>query len=264
MICTIIPCFNEAANIEKVLDEVVKSDTDRVLVVDNGSFDGSTDIIKNYNSDKINLLYFNTTLGHDIPKSAGLFYSLIDKGEHFIFVDGDMTGIKSEDVNDIILSLKSDVDLSLTDCYCDGVTPSGLAQYILHFRELLNTKLNLFDKIKYSTPSHGPHGISNKLAKTLPLEYLAIPPLLLSYAAKNDYNIDIGLKKLHKDLVEDNKSSQHVINMCETLIGDCISGLSFIKKKPLIRKYKEIEFVGYHKDRRFDILEMITKRKISL
>jgi glycosyltransferase involved in cell wall biosynthesis len=263
VIYTIIPCFNEVSSIEKVLNAAVNSDTDKVLVVDNGSTDGSTDVIKNYSLNKVDLLYFNTPLGHDIPKAAGLFYSLLDKGEHFIFVDGDMIGVNSKDINSIILSLKSGLDLSLTDCYYDGTTPSGLAQYVLHFREILNSKLNLFDKIKYSTPSHVPHGISKKLAASLPLEYTAIPPLLLSYAAKNNFNIDIGLKKLHKDMVDDNKSSQHALTMCETLIGDCISGLSFIKDKPLIRKYKEIDFVGYHRNRRFDILEMITKKKIS-
>jgi glycosyltransferase involved in cell wall biosynthesis len=264
VICTIIPCFNEADNIEKVLDEAVKSNTDRILIVDNGSTDGSTDIIKSYNSDKIDLMFFNTPLGHDVPKAAGLFYSLADKGEYFIFVDGDMVGINREDINNLILSLKSGVDLSLTDCYYDGITPSGLAQYVLYFREILNSKLNLFDKIKHSTPSHGPHGISKKLAESLPTEYAAIPPLLLSHAAKNNYSVEIGLQKLHKDMVDDDQSSSHALTMCETLIGDCLSGLSLMKNKTLTRLYKNIEFIGYHKDRRFDILEMITKRKVSL
>jgi glycosyltransferase involved in cell wall biosynthesis len=258
VICTIIPCCNEAKNIKKVLRSVSKSNTDKILVVDNGSYDGTTQIVKKYPSDKIELLSFNIPLGHDIPKSIGLFYSLMDNYDHFLFIDGDMIGITSNNINDMIRSLKSGVDLSLTDCYYKGDMPTGLPQYILNFRKMLNTQLNIFKKVKYSTPSHGPHGISKELASSIPIEYICVPPLLLTYAAKNSYLIDIGLKKLHKDMVKEKDDGEHTLNMAETLIGDFICGMREAKNKPLGRKFDGIEFIGYHKYRRFDVLGLVT------
>lgn len=264
MIYTIIPCCNEAENIRKVLHSASKSNTDKILVVDNGSYDGTTKIIKKYPSDKIQLLSFNIPLGHDIPRAIGLFYALMEGGDYFVFLDGDMIGITKNDINTMIRSLKSGVDLSLTDCYCKGDMPTGLAQYILNFRKMLNIRLNIFDKIKYSTPSHGPHGISKKLAGSIPLEYISVPPLLLAYAAKNKYLIDIGLNKFHKDMVKEEDAGEHTLNMAETLIGDCICGIRSAANRPLSRKYDSIEFVGYHKNRRFDVLELITGQTVSI
>jgi glycosyltransferase involved in cell wall biosynthesis len=264
VIYTIIPCHNEENNIEKVLEEADKSMTDKILVVDNGSFDRSHDIVKNFPSEKIDILFFNIALGHDVPRAIGLNLGLSDGGKYFIFIDGDMTGITKDDINSLILALESGVDLALTNCYYDNNLPDGLARYVLYFRKMLNSELGVFDKIKYSTPSHGPHGISRALAASVPIEYVSIPSLLLSYAVKNGFNVDIELKKLHKDIVCQEKSSEHALDMAETLIGDCISGIKFVRGEKISREFEGIEYTGYHKKRRFDVLELVLGHKVSV
>lgn len=255
----IIPCLNESLHIESIIKTCEKSNSDRILLVENGSDDGSLEIIKKNLSDKTEIIFINTPLGHDIPKALGLHYALMDGGEYFIFFDGDMIGMTKDDINTMFNSLESGIDLALTDCYCDGFLPDGMATYVLEFRKMLNKELNIFDKIKHASPSHGPIGLSKKLAKSIPNEYIGIPPLILEYAVENNYSIDIGLKKLHAALGSNERTEKHRLKMAETIVGDTIYAIRNSKYNIANRKYDGIEYMGFHENRRFDILELITK-----
>lgn len=256
----IIPCLNESKYIEKVIRACEESIADGVIIVENGSDDGSLELIKNNLSDKIEIIFVNIPLGHDIPKALGLHYALAEGGEYFIFFDGDMTGMTSEDINTMFKALEGGVDLALTDCYCDGNLPEGLASYVLEFRRMLNNELNIFSKIKHASPSHGPVGVSKKLAEEIPDDYLGIPPLLLQYAAENNYNVDIGLSKLHGELGSSERTEKHRLKMAETIVGDTLYALRSTNNNIANRKYDGIEYTGFHENRRFDVLDMITKK----
>lgn len=258
MRCVIIPCCNEGAHMESIISEAEKSSADRVLIVENGSEDESFDVIKKNLTAKTNILYVNMPLGHDIPKAAGLYFSILDEGEHFVFYDGDMIGVTKDDIDVMFKALEAGTDLILTDCYYDGDLPSGLAAYVLAFRRMLNKELNIFGSIKYASPSHGPMGLSKKLALSVPIEYMGIPPLVLVYAVKNNFKVDIGLKKLHADLGSKEREEKQRLKMAETLVGDCIYAMKTSKDYIPNRKYDGIEYTGFHEDRRFDILELIT------
>lgn len=255
----IIPCYNESLYIKEVLREACLSDIDKIIVVDNGSTDETLEILRSELSDKVNILYCSTPLGYDVPRAAGLHFALMEGGEYFVYLDGDMDGIKGEDINMIIKSLRLGVDLSLTDCYYKGELPCGLARFVVEYRGMLNQELNLFDKIKYSTPSHGPHGISRRLAASVPLQYVAVPPLLLCWAHKKGFVVEIGLNKLHSFLGSSERDERHTLLMAETIIGDCISGINYINSNTLGRFYEGMEYTGYHRDRRFDLLDLIIK-----
>jgi hypothetical protein len=149
------------------------------------------------------------------------------------------------------------MDLALTDCYCDGSLPEGLATYVLEFRKMLNKQLNVFNKIKHASPSHGPVGMSKKLAESIPLEYIGVPPMILEYAVENNFKVDIGLKKLHNDLCSNERTIKHRLLMAETIVGDCVSTLRRTKGNIVNRKYDGIEYTGFHENRRFDILDLL-------
>lgn len=256
----IIPCFNESKHIGDVIKACEESSADGIIIVENGSDDGSLNIIKNNLSDKTEIIFVNVQLGHDIPKALGLHYSLEEGGEYFIFLDGDMIGMTKDDINTMFKALESGVDLALTNCYCDDNLPEGLASYVLEFRKMLNNELNIFGKIKHASPSHGPIGLSKKLAMSMPDEYLGIPPLLLKHAVENNYNIDIGLNKLHSALGSSERTEKHRLKMAETIVGDTIYALRSTNNSIANRKYDGIEYTGFHENRRFDILDMITKK----
>lgn len=256
----IIPCLNEAKHIGSVIKACEGSNADGIIIVENGSDDGSLEIVKKNLSDRTKILFVNVPLGHDIPKALGLHYALEEGGKYFIFFDGDMIGMTSDDINTLFKSLESGIDLALTDCYCDGSLPEGLASYVMEFRRMLNNELNIFSKIKHASPSHGPIGLSRKLAMAVPNEYLGIPPLLLEYAVQNNYSIGIGLSKLHADLGSSERTEKHRLKMAETIVGDTIYALRNTNNNITNRKYDGIEYTGFHENRRFDILDMITKK----
>lgn len=258
MIYTIIPCFNEEHSIKQVIKCACSSKTDKVLVVENGSYDNSLKTIKEIKNSKLETVSFNIPLGHDIPKAVGLHIAKSLGGDSFIFLDGDMAGIKSEDINKIISSLNSGNHLCLTDCYLSYNPRSSLASLVLYFRKLLNRELQLFDCISYSTPSHGPHGISLEIADLIPISFVGIPPLILSFAAKNSFNISIALKKPHTHLKSPERSLNHSLEIADTIIGDTICALNYYKSGTLSRTYKNNTYIGYHLQRRFDILNLIT------
>lgn len=260
MKCIIIPCYNEGSYIETVIKNAEESSADKIIIVENGSEDDSFKIIKQNLSEKTSIIYVNTPLGHDIPKAAGLYFSLLDEGDYFIFYDGDMTGMEKEEIESIFESLKSGNDLVLTDCYYDGNLPSGLAAYVLYFRKLLNNELNIYNKIMHASPSHGPVGLSKKLATSIPIEYIGIPPLLLVYAAENNFKISIGLQKLHESLGSRERTEKHRLKMAETIVGDCIFALRKFKNDIPNRKHDGIEYSGFHSNRRFDLLKLITSK----
>jgi hypothetical protein len=202
-------------------------------------------------------LSFNISIGHDVPRAAGLIYSLNSKGTGFVFVDGDMSGVSYKDINKIISSLKKGSDLVLTDCYPLNYKLSDLALEVLYYRSKLNKLLGIYERIKHATPSHGPHGISKELAENIPLEFICIPPLLLYYSAKNKYKISIGLKKSHINLASVERSEKHNLKIAETIIGDCICTINLIKKGYKSRILNGISYDGFNSERRFDILELI-------
>ena len=259
MIYIIIPCYNESLFLKEIIEEADKSLADRILIVDNGSTDDTLELIRESSSGKIDILYCNTPLGYDVPRAVGLHQGLLEGGEYFVFLDGDMNGITALDINNIIRSLKLGVDLSLTDCYYNGELPTGLGHFVIEFRSMLNKELKLYDKIRHSTPSHGPHGISRRLALSVPLHYIAVPPLLLCWGAKMGYTIEIGLNKLHKFMGSAPRGENHALKMTETIIGDCVCGINYIRKNMMSRIYDGIEYSGYHSERRFDLLDIIIR-----
>jgi glycosyltransferase involved in cell wall biosynthesis len=259
MFYVIVPCKDESATIKKVITEADKSCADRILVIENGSTDNSLDIINSIDSEKLDVLSFNISMGHDVPRAAGLLYSLSEGGTGFVFIDGDMSGVTSKDINSIIHYLKKGSDLVLTDCYPDNLKLSRLALGVLFYRKKLNTILGIYDKIKYASPSHGPHGISKRFGGSIPPEFLCIPPYLLYYAVKNNYSISIGLKKAHIKLGSQERSEQHNLKISDTIIGDCVSVINLLSSGSRARVFKNISYDGFNSERRLDILDIVKK-----
>lgn len=254
----IIPCLNEGENLDNIIEICNRSVADMILVVNNGSIDNSYNILKCNPYYRLCHINVNLALGHDIPKALGLYYSLLEDGDSFVFLDGDMLGVKEDDINVIFSKLQSGTDLALTNCYSDNIIPSGLAAYVLEFRRMLNLELGIYPKIGYSTPSHGLFGISKALAEYIPLESLGIPPLLLNYSVEGNYNVAVALNKPHLSLGSKERSEKHRLKMSETIIGDTIFAYKKARKIIPNRMYDGLSYIGFHENRRFDLLNLLT------
>ena len=106
-ILVVIFTFNEAKNIAKVLDSVLK-ETNNVLVVDNNSNDKTSEIVKNY---PVNFIQHKFNIGKSNSMKTGLDFSRLNNYDYVAFMDGDNQH-SAIDLNNICKKiLETDCDL---------------------------------------------------------------------------------------------------------------------------------------------------------
>ncbi len=261
MLTAIVPAKNEAGRIHKVLHRLLHiEEIDRILVVLNGSNDHTLSEVKAFNSKKIILLFFKEALGIDIPRAIGAAYAQKIGSTMLLFIDGDMVGEINRDLREMIKKASSEkLDMSLNNCYphLEGEKPPSTQ--MLLFRELLNRKIGLYEQIQTASPSHGPHLVSLQFLKYVPLRAIAIPPVGMAIARK--YNLKIGLAAQipHFLLGSSLKNQKHSRLIKETVIGDSVEAMEVFYGLPRIRTYQGQKFLGYHPERRFDLLEKFSQ-----
>lgn len=256
MIYTIVPARNEGDKISRTLNMLLRTNSDRILVIINGSTDNTLERVSDIDSDRIETIYFNKPLGLDVPRSIGALFAYKANATGFIFVDGDMIGNISDNINEIIFDISSNnIDMALTDCY-DGTYPnSNIGKVLLSFRRQLNLELGIYDRIAHAIPSHGPHGVSKKLIKKIGFKSLSTPPVSLALAVKNNLNIKVSTRIPNHILRSTTKDDLHALRITKTIIGDCIEACSIYQDNNPQRGFDGIDFLGYHRGRRFDILD---------
>jgi dolichol-phosphate mannosyltransferase len=100
----IAPIYNEIENIPELYNQISAvlektGESWELIMVDDGSQDGSTDLIRNYKDedDRVRPVIFARNFGHQIAVTAGLDYS---RGDAVIIIDADL-----QDPPEVILDL---------------------------------------------------------------------------------------------------------------------------------------------------------------
>jgi glycosyltransferase involved in cell wall biosynthesis len=254
MFVVIIPAKNEEKSILAVLTTVLRLPVNYIVLVLNGCSDRTLELSQSIIDDRIQILHFSESLGIDIPRAIGAVYARHLGANGTLFVDGDMTGDIYENLTALLKAVETGIDVALTNCYPYITHRQKLANLVLKFRAKLNRELDLFNSLGLSTPTHGPHALSKRALETLPLEALAIPPLTLYWSKKNGLNIKVATSIPHQKLHSPRKDRRHARLIAETIIGDCLMGLALSQNKPMSRSLGKHELLGYHPERRFDLL----------
>lgn len=255
----IVPAYNEEDNIEKIIDILTSSMADKIVVVLNGSTDNTHSIVDDLLSDRVELLYFNEKLGYDVPRSVGASYSLSCNSSYTCFVDADMTSISGDIIDEVFFRASYDeIDMLLVNV----MTKHGRnndKNLLTSFIGQLNKNLGVYNDIGYSTPSIGLHCLSMRLLESISINHIAIPPVSLSEAVKKGFNVQSPIT-LPIDVVSSNiKDETHAKLILDTLIGDCISAWNFYNNDDISSRFlSDRHYIGYHKNRRFDILDLIS------
>ena len=243
MFAVVIPAKNEEKSILATLTTILRLPVSYIILVLNGCTDQTFELSRSIPDNRIHLLYFSDPLGIDIPRAIGA-----------LFVDGDMSGDIYQNLLTLVSSVESGIDVALTNCYPYIPHRHKLANLVLKFRSKLNLELDLFKSLGLATPTHGPHALSQRALHSLPLEAIAIPPLTLYWAKEMDLIIKVATSIPHESLHSPRKHRRHARLIAETIIGDCLMGLALIQNESPTRSLGKHNLMGYHLERRFDLL----------
>ncbi|WP_407305931.1 glycosyltransferase family 2 protein [Desulfosporosinus sp. SB140] len=254
MFAAVLPCRNEEKSILAILTTVLRLPVDYIILVLNGCTDQTLELARSVLDARIHILFFSDPLGIDIPRAVGALYARHLGVDGTLFVDGDMSGDIYQNLHSLITTVISGVDVALTNCYPYITNRQKLANLVLKFRAKLNRELDLFKNLGLSTPTHGPHALSKQALESLPSEAIAIPPLTLYWAKRNNLVIKVATSIPHERLRSPRKHRSHARLIAETIIGDCLMGIALSENRPPARSLGKHELLGYHPERRFDLL----------
>lgn len=122
----IIPTFNEAANIQRLIDNLLSLDTAvDVLVVDDGSPDGTAEAVKaeiKKNPERVHLIEREGKLGLGTAYVTGFKYALEQNYQFICEMDADFSH-NPVDIPRLIESVKSGkADVAVGSRYCKGIS----------------------------------------------------------------------------------------------------------------------------------------------
>lgn len=252
----VIPAHNEEKSILAVLATVLKLPISRIILVLNGCTDRTLELTRSILDHRIHTIYFAEPLGIDVPRAIGALYARSLNTHGVLFVDGDISGNVYDGLIDLLAALDEGTDVALTNCYPYITNRAKLAKLVLRFRGNLNKDLGYFQLLGNATPTHGPHALSAKALELLAPEAIAIPPLTLVLAKRFDLKVKVATSIRHQDLKSPRKHRRHARLIAETIIGDCVMGLTLARNEEVTRSLGKHKMLGYHPDRRFDILQL--------
>lgn len=256
MISAIVPAKNEAGRAMLLLQNLALLPLDHIILVLNGCRDLTVYETTQLRIKNLQILYFHESLGVDVPRAIGAKFALALGSDIVLFVDGDMVGTFNKNLVELTQAVSEQrLDLALSNCYPKPIRHIGRCNPTFQWRLRLNQVLQLEEKIYIATPSHGPHAVSKKFLETIPLHTLAVPPVSLALAQKHQLSVGIGTTIPHYLLGSAVKDSHHSQQIIDTIVGDCLEGIAVHQGKARDRVWQNKTYTGYHRNRRFDILD---------
>lgn len=122
----IIPTYNESGNIRRMIDRLLNLEEEvDILVVDDGSPDGTADIVKSVQSDfptRVHLIQREGKLGLGTAYVAGFNFAIGKKYEYVCEMDADFSH-SPEDIPRLVSEVrKGNADLAIGSRYSNGIS----------------------------------------------------------------------------------------------------------------------------------------------
>ncbi|OFW75274.1 MAG: hypothetical protein A2201_05975 [Alicyclobacillus sp. RIFOXYA1_FULL_53_8] len=242
----VIPAHNEKQALPGVLKEVSKLKLSRVLVVENGSNDGTEKLDGN---DEITVWHFARPLGHDVGRSIGA--RAVRHYHCVLFVDGDFRISHRSLIPFRDAVLWGNTDLALNDL--------GRKLPLDHKRDPVSTMkslLNLFLRrpdLDLTSLTAVPHALSQRALQTIPTEDLSVPPkayvraVLAGLEINPVHYVDVVTTNRRRPLLH---AVQNGSQLAQMIIGDHLEAISVLVAQRGLRG-------GFEQPRRLDVLESL-------
>jgi len=140
----VMPVFNEVSTIEKIVKKVVEQPVVKeLIIVDDGSTDGTRDVIKKLSSDsRIKIFFHNKNRGKGAALSTGIKHCT---GDYVIFQDADLEYHPEEYPNLLAPIIRGDADVVY------GSRFKGAGRAFLFHHYLGNKFLTLLTNLLYNS-----------------------------------------------------------------------------------------------------------------
>lgn len=120
----VLPTYCEAANIGRIVEELEGLGLNTsILVIDDSSYDGTSNVVRNLQKKHDNILLFTrpqkSGLGTAITDGFKIFLSLKKPPKYLITMDADYSH-NPKDIRRLIAPLKNGCDLIIGSRYCEG------------------------------------------------------------------------------------------------------------------------------------------------
>lgn len=88
LVSVIIPTYNREETVSRAIDSVLEQTHDdlEVLVVDDGSTDGTVAVLESYDDDRVRPIYHETNQGANVARNTGIEHA---RGRYVAFLDSD-------------------------------------------------------------------------------------------------------------------------------------------------------------------------------
>ncbi|WP_028547597.1 glycosyltransferase family 2 protein [Paenibacillus sp. UNC451MF] len=165
-VSVIIPVMNEKRTLRSVLREARKLKPLEIIVVANGSTDGSKEIAQ---ASGARVISYEHPLGHDVGRSVGAQHA---SGDILLFIDGDIV-IPAVQLFPFIHAVHRGVDVALNRY--SGPVHTHKVHPVVLAKHALNSMLGRGD-LRGSSMTAIPHALSRKALNAIGAENLSVPP----------------------------------------------------------------------------------------
>jgi len=163
----VVSARNEESTIGSVIDELKRLPLQEIVVVLNGSTDGTLDeALKR----EVTIVHIPEALGHDVGRAIG---AKLAQAQTLLFVDGDFP-VPAERLAPFLRAVHRGADLALNDL-SPFLGPFRSWDGVTRVKALLNRSLGRPDLGAASLTSV-PHALSRRAVDTVGAQLLAVPP----------------------------------------------------------------------------------------
>ena len=234
----IIPTYNEAENILNVINKIFSiDDNTSILVVDDNSPDGTSNIVKNLKKDNVNKLFLITRDKKDGLGSAykeGFKWAL-EKGYSYIFeMDADLSHDPNEIKNLKRFLINNECDVVIGSRYLDGVSVVNWPLFRIFLSYFANIYVKLVTSMPVKDSTSGFVGYTNEALSSLDINKIKFN----GYAFQIEMKFKLWKKKFklmeHQIIFVNRKHGKSKMN--KSIIFEAIFGVINLKLNSIFKK----------------------------
>ena len=234
----IIPTYNEAENIEAVINKILSlDDNNSILVVDDNSPDGTSNIVKNLKKDNIDKVFLITRDKKDGLGAAykeGFKWALKKKNSYIFEMDADLSHNPIEIKNLKRLLINDECDVAIGSRYLKGVSVVNWPLSRIFLSYFANIYVRIITSMPVKDSTSGFVGYSNEALSSLNIDKIKFN----GYAFQIEMKFKIWKKKFklreHQIIFVNREHGKSKMN--KNIIFEAIIGVIKLKFDSIVKK----------------------------